>query len=132
MAPETVHDTLKLLEPLIRDPSPSCVLTSEDPSYRLHSKPYAIQKQSNPHAVLVPDSVEVLAKILRFLYDSDIDLAIRGHGFKSASAKHVLVSMIDFKGFTYDSKEKIATVGAGATWAEVGYSGKQSQSYYMT
>ncbi|KAL1862891.1 hypothetical protein Daus18300_008221 [Diaporthe australafricana] len=119
MAPGTVHDTLNLLEPLIRDLSPSRVLTSEDPSYRLHSEPYAIQKQSNPHVVLVPDSVEVLAKIVRFLYDSDIDLAIRGHGFKSASAKHVLVSMLGFKGFTYDSTKKIATVGAGATCAEV-------------
>ena len=140
MAPETVQDTLNLLEPLIQDLSPSCVLTSEDPSYRLHSEPYAIQKQSNPHVVLVPNSVEVLAKILRVLYDSDLDFVVRGHGFKSASAKHVIISMINFKDFTYDSTGKIATVGAGATWVEVvekmdsvdpGYSGKLSKIHDM-
>lgn len=136
MAPETVHDTLDLLGSLIQDLGPSRVLTSKDPSYRLHSEPYAIQKQRNPHVVLVPDSAEALAKIMRVLYHSDLEFAVRGHGFKSASAKHVIISMLDFKEFSYDSTDKIATVGAGATWAEVvdnmervdpGYSGKHSR-----
>lgn len=138
MAPETVHDTLDLLGSLIQHLGPSRVLTSKDPSYRLHSEPYAIQKQRNPHVVLVPDSAEALAKIMRVLYHSDLDFAVRGHGFKSASAKHVIISMLDFKEFAYDSKDKIATVGAGATWAEVvdhmervdpGYSGKHSKNH---
>lgn len=119
MAPITVQETLDLLGSLVRDLGPSRVLTSEDPSYRLHSEPYAIQTQRNPHVVLVPNSVEALAKIMRVLYNSDLEFAVRGHGFKSTSAKHVIISMRDFKEFAYDSTEKIATVGAGAIWSEV-------------
>lgn len=133
MAPQNVHETLDFLGSLVQDLGPNRVLTSGDSSYRLHSEPYAIQKQRNPHVVLVPNSVEALARIMRVLYNSDLEFAVRGHGFKSTSAKHVIISMRDFKEFAYDSTKKVATVGAGAIWSEVvenmervdpGYSGK--------
>ncbi|KAJ0156789.1 6-hydroxy-D-nicotine oxidase [Colletotrichum tanaceti] len=109
---------LAALQPLIRALDRDAVMTHTDALYRLHSEPYAIQKQLHPAAVLVPGTVEELAAVVRFLYGSDLDFVVRGHGFKSPSARHVVVSMLKFKDLDYDPAEKIATVGASATWLE--------------
>ncbi|GJC79909.1 hypothetical protein ColLi_02747 [Colletotrichum liriopes] len=115
-----VHSqVLATLQPLIRTLSPEAIITPSDPSYKLHSEPYAIQKQLNPPVVLIPNTVKELSAIVKFLYGSNLDFVIRGHGFKSPSAKHVVVSMLSFKDLGYDSVKKIATVGASATWYEV-------------
>ncbi|GKT59898.1 cysteine desulfurase [Colletotrichum tofieldiae] len=115
-----VHSqVLATLQPLIRTLSPEAIITPSDPSYKLHSEPYAIQKQLNPPVVLVPNTVKELSAIVKYLYGSNLDFVIRGHGFKSPSAKHVVVSMLSFKDLGYDSAKKIATVGASATWYEV-------------
>lgn len=119
MSPDAGSNILSALEPLIRTLSAGCVVRPEDALYALHSEPFAIQKQQNPQFVLVPESTEELAAIIRFLYASELDFTIRGHGFKSPSAKHVVVSTMRFNGLEYDSVKKIATVGASATWSEV-------------
>ncbi|KAK1634119.1 FAD binding domain-containing protein [Colletotrichum phormii] len=119
MSPETQPSTLAILQPLTQTLSQESVITPDDPSYKLHSEPFAIQKQLNPSMVLVPSTIEELSSIVRFLYSSSLDFAIRGHGFKSPSAKDVIISMLNFKSLEYDSTRKIATVGASATWEEV-------------
>ncbi|KAI8176168.1 6-hydroxy-D-nicotine oxidase [Colletotrichum sp. SAR 10_65] len=119
MSSEAHAKTLQALEPLIQLLSPGSVLTPKDEAYTHHSEPFAIQKQQNPAVVLVPGSVNELSEIVRFLYASDLDFVIRGHGFKSPSAKDVVISMMNFKDISYDPVKKIATVGATATWSEV-------------
>ena len=81
MSSEAHAKTLQALEPLIQLLSPGSVLTPKDEAYTHHSEPFAIQKQQNPAVVLVPGSVNELSEIIRFLYASDLDFAIRGHGF---------------------------------------------------
>lgn len=131
---EFQSETLAALDSLIRTLSPASVITPADPSYKHHSEPFAIQKQLNPPVVLIPGTIKELSTIVQFLYASKLEFAIRGHGFKSPSAKHVVVSMLNFKSLEYDSVKKIATIGASATWSEVvsfmdqvdpEYSGKQ-------
>lgn len=119
MSHETQPSTLATLQPLTRRLSQGSVITPDDPSYKLHSEPFAIQKQLCPSVVLVPSTIEELSSIVQFLYSSSLEFAIRGHGFKSPSAKDVIVSMLSFKSLEYDSTKKIATVGASATWEEV-------------
>ncbi|KAH9225692.1 hypothetical protein K456DRAFT_1851929 [Colletotrichum gloeosporioides 23] len=119
MSSEAHAKTLQALEPLIQLLSPGSVLTPRDEAYTHHSEPFAIQKQQNPAVVLVPGSVNELSEIVRFLYASNLDFAIRGHGFKSPSARDVVISMMNLKDISYDPVKKIATVGATATWSEV-------------
>ncbi|KAL0943037.1 cysteine desulfurase [Colletotrichum truncatum] len=119
MSSDAHQETFATLKPLIQALSPDSVATPKDAAYTLHSEPFAIQKQLNPLVVLIPSSVDELAEIVRFLYESNLDFAIRGHGFKSPSAKHVVVSMMKFNGLDYDPTKKIATIGASATWSEV-------------
>ncbi|KAK1530072.1 uncharacterized protein CCOS01_05175 [Colletotrichum costaricense] len=119
MSHETQSSTLAALQPLTQNLSQGSVITPDDPSYKLHSEPFAIQKQLYPSVVLIPSTIEELSSIVRFLYSSSLEFAIRGHGFKSPSAKDVIVSMLSFKSLEYDSTKKIATVGASATWEEV-------------
>ncbi|WYZ41152.1 hypothetical protein EsH8_V_000047 [Colletotrichum jinshuiense] len=116
---EFQSETLAALDSLIRSLSPASVITLTDPSYKHHSEPFAIQKQLNPPVVLIPGTIKELSTIVQFLYASKLEFAIRGHGFKSPSAKHVVVSMLNFKSLEYDSAKKIATIGASATWSEV-------------
>lgn len=114
--------------------SDSKSFTPSDAEYTLHSEPFAIQKQQNPALVLVPGSTIDLSKILRFLYAAeDVEFAIRNHGFKSPSARDVIISLLNFQGFEYDHARKLATVGVANTWSDVvksleavdpGYSGE--------
>ncbi|GJC98906.1 cysteine desulfurase [Colletotrichum higginsianum] len=97
--PRSRTQVLAALEPPIQALDREAVITHTDALYRLHSEPYAIQKQLNPAVVLVPDTVEQLTAIVKFL--------------------HVVVSMLKFKDLDYDPVKKIATIGASATWFEV-------------
>lgn len=117
--PQSSTQVLAALEPLIPALDREAVITHTDALYRLHSEPYAIQKQLNPAVVLVPDTVEQLSAIVKFLYGSNLDFVIRGHGFKPTPARHVVVSMLKFKDLDYDMVKKIVTIGASATWFEV-------------
>ncbi|KAJ4304769.1 hypothetical protein N0V90_000297 [Kalmusia sp. IMI 367209] len=114
-----LEQTLAALKPLISTLSSDVVLTSTSPDYTLHSEPFAIQKQLYPSVVLVPATVSELSKIVAYLYKSDLDFAVRGRGFKSPSAEHVVISMIKFDDFEYDHTKKIVTVGVGNTWKDV-------------
>lgn len=114
-----LQHTLTILEPLLKTLPASIILSPSSPDYILHSEPFAIQKQRNPPIVFVPNNVEYLSKIIRFLYTTKLDFAIRGRGFKSPSAEHVIVSMMQFDGFEYDREKKLITVGVGSTWKDV-------------
>ncbi|KAE8372282.1 hypothetical protein BDV26DRAFT_286079 [Aspergillus bertholletiae] len=54
-----------------------------------------------------------------FTPTSSLDFNVRGQCFRSPSFRDVLVRLLKFKSFEYDSDKKLATVGVGATWVEV-------------
>lgn len=56
---------------------------------------------------------------MKFLYSSGLDFNVRGHGLKSPSAHDTLISMVNFKDFSYDDEKKLVTIGIGATWSEL-------------
>ncbi|KAH9895437.1 hypothetical protein F4778DRAFT_272429 [Xylariomycetidae sp. FL2044] len=120
MTSKKVEETLATLEPLLNLLDPKAIITPSDSSaYKLHAEPYAIQKDLHPAVVLVPDSAASLSMIVGFLYMTNLDFNVRGGGFKSPSARDVIISMKKFDTFEYDSERKLATVGVGAIWAEV-------------
>lgn len=110
--------TLAVLQPLLAQLSPACVIKPSDATFKQHSEPFAAQKQLNPSIVLAPDSTVALARVLRFLYQTDLDFVIRNHGFKSPSAEDIIVSLLNFTGFEYDHEKKLATIGVACTWAQ--------------
>ncbi|KAH7009157.1 hypothetical protein B0J12DRAFT_752280 [Macrophomina phaseolina] len=118
VAQAKLDQTLFILSPLIAVLPSSTVLTPTSPTYTLHSEPFAIQKQLHPPVVFVPATVSELSKILAFLYKTGLDFAVRGRGFKSPSAEHVIISMMGFNGFEYNA-EKLITVGVGCSWRDV-------------
>ncbi|KAI9146828.1 hypothetical protein HJFPF1_13396 [Paramyrothecium foliicola] len=107
------------LQPLISHLSPDELITASHNDYAHHTLPFSVKADLQPAVVLIPTRSESLAKIIHFLYRSDLDFEIRGHGYRSASARDVLISLMGFNSFIYDSVEKSATVGVGLTWLEV-------------
>ncbi|RAK90233.1 FAD binding domain-containing protein [Aspergillus costaricaensis CBS 115574] len=114
--PCTVKDHLKMLESFL---SPGEIIRPTSPDYQSKVETWAAQKQLNPHIVLRPTTVDSLSKAIAYLYSTNLDFAIYGHGFMSASASDVLVNMSAFNGFHLDRNSELATVGAGQTWSDV-------------
>lgn len=114
-----VKEVLATLEPLLEQLQSYEVLMLADEDYRLHVSTFSAKKDLEPAVVFVPVGTESLSKIIGFLYKSDLDFHIRGQGFNSPSSRDVLVSLLGFKSFDYDSATKLATVGVGNTWVEV-------------
>lgn len=91
------------------------------PSWDLYvseTSTWAAQKNRKPHAVVRPSSTQSLAKVLAHLATTDLDIAIRGSGFGSASAGDVLVYMVAFNDFEFDSENEIVAIGAGLLWRD--------------
>lgn len=99
---------------------PEETITPESPLYNENTQPWASQKQQNPRLVVRPQSVESLSRVIAHLYNkTNLDFVIRGHGFMSASARDVVVSMTAFDEFQLDQHSERVTVGAGQTWRDV-------------
>ncbi|OJJ06521.1 hypothetical protein ASPVEDRAFT_45890 [Aspergillus versicolor CBS 583.65] len=95
------------------------LISPDSPDYIESSKTWAAQKQCNPRLVVRPTSVESLSKTIAHLYSTNLDFAIYGQGFMSASAKDVLVNISCFDEFLLDKSSMSVTVGAGQTWDQV-------------
>ncbi|KAM5377878.1 hypothetical protein ACJZ2D_004782 [Fusarium nematophilum] len=119
MARLSVKDVLAELEPLTSQLDPGEVITESHQDYGLHVMPFSSKKDLRPSVVLIPSQTESLAKIIKFLYKSGLDFHIRGQGFNSPSARDVLISLLRFTSFEYNSDKKLATIGTGATWIKV-------------
>lgn len=105
-----------ILESLLR---PDEIIRPTSPTYQSSIQIWAAQKQLKPRIVLRPTSIDSLSKTIAHLYSINLDFAIYGHGFMSASAKDVLVNMSAFDGFHFDRHSELATIGAGQTWSDV-------------
>ncbi|KAF9889041.1 hypothetical protein FE257_008018 [Aspergillus nanangensis] len=98
---------------------PHEIITPASPDYQPSIETWASQKQQHPRIVLRPTSIDSLSQAIAYLYSTDLDFAIYGHGFMSTSAKDVVVNMTAFDEFHLDSHSELVTIGAGLTWAEV-------------
>ncbi|RAL06923.1 FAD-binding oxidoreductase [Aspergillus homomorphus CBS 101889] len=95
------------------------IITPDSPGYQASSQTWAAHKHAKPSLVIRPTSIEALSRALAYLYTTDLDFAIYGQGFGSASAKDVLVNTSAFNNFHFDAQAEVVTVGAGQTWSDV-------------
>lgn len=98
--------------------TPEEIITPTSPSFTSESIPWAIQKDEKPSLVVRPASIESLSKVLAYLSKANLDFAVRSHGFGSASAKDVIISLTAFDQFELDLDNKVLTLGAGQNWGE--------------
>lgn len=95
------------------------IITPDSPDYQASSQTWVAHKHAKPSLVIRPSSTTALSKALAYLYTTDLDFAIYGQGFGSASAKDVLVNTSAFNDFHFDAQAEVVTVGAGQTWSDV-------------
>lgn len=64
--------------------------------------------------------MESLSRVIAHQYNkTNLDFVIGGHGFMSASARDVVVSMTAFDEFQLGQHSERAIVGAGQAWRDV-------------
>lgn len=95
------------------------IISPDSPDYLPSTQTWAAQKQETPSLVIRPTLIDTLSKTLAYLYTTNLDFAIYGHGFSSASSKDVLINMSAFDDFHFDPHSELVTIGAGQTWASV-------------
>lgn len=98
---------------------PDEIITPDSVDYQPSIETWASQKQLHPRLVIQPTSVESLSKAVTYLYSTNLDIAIYGHGFMSPSAKDVLINTTALNDFHFDKHSELVTIGAGQTWADV-------------
>ncbi|KAK4911097.1 hypothetical protein LTR49_020264 [Elasticomyces elasticus] len=87
--------------------------------YREQSEPWSKYAELNPKLVIQPTTLDGMQKAVRFLYESDLDFAVRNTGTGSVSARDVILSTHGFKSFSFDKAAETVTIGAGLCWGEV-------------
>lgn len=97
----------------------ACILDSTSPRYRANSVAWSTAYEKQPQLVLVPSSIESLQKIIKYLYQTTLDFAIRGSGCGNSSASDVVVSLQAFNNVDFDAQDRVVHVGAGLTLAEI-------------
>lgn len=60
-----------------------------------------------------------MSAVVKALYDSDLDFAIRNTGTGSVSAEDVILSTHGFKSFDFSEQDEMVTIGSGFAWGEV-------------
>ncbi|KAF2222272.1 cysteine desulfurase [Elsinoe ampelina] len=99
--------------------SPDEVFDQGSNEYEAQAKPWSVHADKNPLLVIAPSSVKSLSIAVRYLYNSNLDFAIRNTGTGSVSAKDVILSTHGFKSFNYDGSTNVLTLGAGLDWGGV-------------
>lgn len=87
--------------------------------YNIQSAPWSTWADQKPTLVLQPTNLDSMSTVVRTLYDSDLDFAIRNTGTGSVSASDVILSTHGFKSFDFSSQDETATIGSGFAWGEV-------------
>jgi FAD/FMN-containing dehydrogenase len=99
--------------------SSSEIIERDAPGYKDAAAPWSVWADQRPPLVVQPTSIESMSKVVKFLYDSDLDFAIRSTGTGSVSAKDVIISTHGFKEFKLDLQSETAIVGSGYDWGAV-------------
>ena len=95
------------------------VFEKDAPEYKEQSAPWSVWADRHPTLVVQPTTLENMSKVVKSLYDSTLDFAIRNTGTGSASAKDVVLSTHGFKDFSFDEASETVTLGSGFAWGEV-------------
>ena len=106
-------DHLRLLLPA------SEVIERDAPGYKEQAASWSVWADQRPPLVLQPTTVDSMSKIIKYLYNSDLDFAVRNTGTGSVSAKDVIISTHGFKDFHFDKASETVTLGSGFCWGEV-------------
>lgn len=99
--------------------SSSEIIEKDAAGYKESSEPWSTWADQHPQLVVQPTSLDSMCKVVKFLYDSNLDFAIRNTGTGSVSAKDVILSTHGFKSFSFDKQSEIVTIGSGLDWGEV-------------
>ncbi|GIZ44771.1 hypothetical protein CKM354_000796000 [Cercospora kikuchii] len=110
-----VVDEIEQLCKLLTSPE---IITTDSPLYEAESKTWSVGKNLHPKLVIRPDSVQSLARAIKFLAVSSLDFAVRNSGAGDASAKDVLVSTRALTSFEFDRNTEVVALGAGHIWSE--------------
>jgi FAD/FMN-containing dehydrogenase len=102
---------------IIKSQFSSEIIDPADKSYANESRVWAAQKNLNPKLVIRPASEESLSKLLKFLSTTSLTIGVRSQGYGNASSKDVLISMTAFDTFSFNSDDKVVTLGAGQPWS---------------
>lgn len=94
------------------------IISPTSDQYLSKTSTWAAQKNKHPSLVIQPTSTESLSKVIAYLSTTDLDIAVRGSGYGSASARDVLISMSAFDEFEFDKDKEILTIGAGQPWRD--------------
>ncbi|EXJ74750.1 uncharacterized protein A1O5_01445 [Cladophialophora psammophila CBS 110553] len=112
---DSVTEQLEHLRSLL---SKSEVILPSSELYESHTSTWAAQKNLYPRLVVRPSSTQSLSKVLRYLSNTDLDMAVRSSGYGSASARDVVINMESFDEFDYDKENEVLTLGAGQLWRD--------------
>lgn len=113
--PVKEHDLQELRKVL---PS-SAILEPSSRDFKSHSTPWSLSYDRSPAIVVVPSTLEELTLVVKYLYDSDLDFAVRGRGVGSASASDVILSLKAFQDVVFDEASLTVELGAGLEWGQV-------------
>lgn len=95
------------------------IIDASSPLYTSETQCWSEQKDLKPAVVLRPKSLPALQRVVRALYDSDLDFAVRCNGVGSSSAEDVILSMTAFNNVQFDPVAETVTIGAGQTFGDV-------------
>jgi FAD/FMN-containing dehydrogenase len=109
------EDYLNDLQTLLQ---PSEIFEQGHPEHRLQSLPWSRHAELNPTLVIQPTSLERMQDVVKYLYNSNLDFAVRNTGTGSVSAQDIILSTHGFKSFGFNGKDEVV-IGAGLDWGEV-------------
>lgn len=116
-ASEPVSTVLKgdLLE-LAQLVDPAEILAIGSENYIENTQTWDTARDKKPRLVFRPKSIASLSGIVAYLSTKDLDYKVRGHGYGSASATDVLISMSAFDDFEFNKDEEYVILGSGGNW----------------
>lgn len=99
--------------------TPTGVLEPSSADFKNHTTPWSLSYDRSPAIAVVPRTLEQLRRTVKYLYDSDLEFAIRGKGVGSASASDVVLSLRSFQDVLFDEASLTVQIGAGLDWGQV-------------
>jgi len=95
------------------------IFTDGQPEYKQQSEPWSTYAELHPRVVVQPTSLEQMQKVVKYLYESNLDFGVRNTGTGSVSARDVVLSTHGFKSFHFDQTTATVTIGSGFDWGEM-------------
>ena len=92
------------------------VVSPDSPLHEEESQTWSAAKDMKPTLVVRPRTIQSLGKVIAYLFEKDLDYAVRSQGYGSASAKDVLISLSAFDQFEFDKENATVTLGVGQPW----------------